>query len=165
MTSPRVALLSGSIRADSVNSKLAAALAPLLAAFGLDAEVIDLADYPMPLYHGDDPTALQPDFNDIAAMVQKFLAAPGAPIKAVAQLQPNCVFPDRPIDFKDIAAAVVAFLGTPTYADSNYGPCPCPPEVLCGDTLCANDLQCVGHGDGFCINGFCTDPCGRCTEP
>lgn len=54
MTSPRVALLSGSTRADSVHRRLAATLVPLLAAHDLDAEVIDLADYPMPLYHGDD---------------------------------------------------------------------------------------------------------------
>ena len=54
VTSPRVALLPGSIRADSVHGRLAAALVPLLAARDLDAAVIDLADYPMPLYHGDD---------------------------------------------------------------------------------------------------------------
>jgi NAD(P)H-dependent FMN reductase len=33
---------------------LAAALTPLLSAHGLDPAVIDLADYPMPLYDGDD---------------------------------------------------------------------------------------------------------------
>jgi len=103
----------------------------------------------------------QPDFNDIAAVVQKFLAAgpASAPIKAVAQLQPNCVFPDRAIDFRDIAAAVEAFLGTP-YASTHYGPCTCPSAVTCGASACTSDLQC---GDGLCVNDFCTDPCGRCT--
>ncbi len=105
----------------------------------------------------------QADFNDIAAVVRKFQATPDAPIKAVAQLQPNSVFPDRALDFKDIAADVTAFVGTPTYAESNDGPCACPSTVTCGVTACANDLGCVGFGDGLCVNGFCTDACGRCT--
>jgi len=36
-----------------------------------------------------------------------------APIKTVAQLQPNCVFPECPIDLKDIGADVQALFGTP----------------------------------------------------
>jgi len=103
----------------------------------------------------------QPDFSDIAAMVRKFQSGSEAPIKAVAQLQPNCVFPERPIDFKDIAADVQAFVGTP-YASTCHGPCPCPPTVTCGATECTSDAGCVGFGDGMCINGSCMDPCGRC---
>ncbi len=117
-----------------------------------------------PLYHGDDPTAPQPDFNDIAAMVEKFQATPGAPIKAVAQLQPNCVFPDRPIDFNDIAADVAAFVGTTMYAESNYGPCTCPSSVPCGTTPCANDLAWVGYGDGLCVGGHCDVAMGWCED-
>lgn len=113
-----------------------------------------------PLYDGDDPNAIQPDFNDIAALVGKFLAEPTAPLKAHAQLQPNVVFPNRPIDFKDIASDVAAFLGTP-YVESVAGAssCTCPPSVTCGATACASDTQCT---PGFCIGGFCTDACGRC---
>lgn len=54
VTLPRVGLLPGSIRAASVHQQLAAALVPLLVARDVDVDVIDLADYPMPLYHGDD---------------------------------------------------------------------------------------------------------------
>lgn len=54
MGPPKVALLPGSIRTASVNQQLAAALVPLFATRGVDAEVIDLDDYPMPLYHGDE---------------------------------------------------------------------------------------------------------------
>jgi len=113
-----------------------------------------------PLYE-DPANPPQPDFNDIAAMVNKFLAAGAAvaPIKAVAQLQPNCVFPDRAIDFRDIAADVQAFLSTP-YASSYYGPCTCPSGVTCGVTACTSDLAC---GGGLCVEGFCRDECGRCT--
>ena len=57
MTFPRVGLLPGSIRAASVHRKLAAALVPLLHGHDVDAELIDLGDYPMPLYHGDDEAA------------------------------------------------------------------------------------------------------------
>jgi len=105
----------------------------------------------------------QPDFNDIAGTVSKFLAVPGAPIKALAQLQPNVVFPDRPVDFKDVADSVSAFLGS-RYADvrPDATACPCPSDVTCSTTACGGDGDCAG---GFCLEGFCTDACGRCATP
>jgi len=111
------------------------------------------------LFEGEDPGAPQPDFNDISAVVSKFTGNPDAVIKAQAQLQPNVVFADRAVDFRDIADAVRAFVGE-AYSDAYPGPCPCPSVVTCGATPCANDLACP---DGFCISGFCTDACGRCT--
>jgi len=103
----------------------------------------------------------QPDFNDIAACVQKFLAAgpASAPIKAVTQVQPNAVFPLRAIDFRDIADIVKAFLGI-HYWELYHGPCPCPASVTCGAAPCTTDLQC---GGGLCVDGFCADECGRCS--
>ena len=117
-------------------------------------------------------------------MVQKFLAAEGAPIKAVAALQPNVPFPIRPIDFKDIAADVEAFLDDPFYAERNHGPCPCPSVVQCGTVACSNDFDCprlcedlltsctsdqdcidAGQtkcGIALCVDGACGDECGRC---
>jgi len=109
-------------------------------------------------FEGEDPSAPQPDFNDIASIVNKFLALPGAPIKPVAQLQPNIVFPDRAINFKDIAVAVDAFLGVP-FNQMYSGPCTCPSGIVCGATSCSGDAVC---GTGFCIGGFCRDECGRC---
>ena len=50
----RVALLPGSIRAASVHRRLARVLADRLADHGVESEVIDLADYAMPIYHGDE---------------------------------------------------------------------------------------------------------------
>jgi len=102
----------------------------------------------------------QPDFKDISAYVAKFLADPTAPTKAVAQLQPNVVKPIEPINFKDISADVDAFLGVP-YAAMQFvtGPCACPSTVTCGATLCNSDLDCAA---GLCIEGGCTDECGRC---
>jgi len=113
-----------------------------------------------PLYAGIGIPA-QPDFNDISGVVEKFLANPTAPIKAQAQLQPNVPLPMRSVDFRDISAAVSAFVGE-AYADLNgiTGPCTCPSAVTCGATSCTGDLDC---GAGFCIDGFCTDACGRCT--
>ena len=101
----------------------------------------------------------QPDFSDIAAVVDKFLSDPTAPSKAHAQLQPNNVFPERPIDFRDIAAAVNGFLSVP-YESLYHGPCTCPSTVTCG-TPCANDADCAGTG--HCRGGFCYDFCHRCT--
>lgn len=104
----------------------------------------------------------QPDFTDIAKVVMKFMGDPAAPAKAYVQLVPNIVHPDRPIDFNDIAADVSAFLGTP-FSDLGEitGPCTCPSTVVCGATACVADGPC---GGGTCIDGFCTDPCGRCTN-
>ncbi len=65
----------------------------------------------------------QPNFKDITAQVASFLASPGAPIKARAQLQPSTPAPTNAIDFKDITAAVSAFLGDPYPFD---GPTACP---------------------------------------
>ena len=55
--------------------------------------------------------APQPDFGDIASLIDKFQAMPGSPIKARAQLQPNVPDPSQPIDFRDIADGISAFTG------------------------------------------------------
>ena len=99
----------------------------------------------------------QPDFNDIAAVVSKFMQEPTAPIKASAQLQANTPKPAEEISFRDIAAAVSGFIPEPY---PYVGPCACPSIVTCGVTGCATDTAC---GDGVCLDGFCTDPCGRCS--
>jgi len=103
----------------------------------------------------------QPDFKDVAAVVAKFMGDPAAPVKGQTQLQPNVVIPDRAVSFKDIATVVTAFLGV-TYVDlaDITGPCTCPSAVTCGAMVCTGDLEC---GTGFCIDGLCTDACGRCT--
>jgi len=114
-------------------------------------------DAAVPFANGEVIPPPQPDFNDIAGVVAKFTGDPGAPIKALAQLQPNTAIPARAVDFKDIAASVTAFLNEP-YPYS--GPCACPSTVTCGATACTTDLNCA---PGFCIDDFCTDACGRCT--
>ena len=129
----------------------------LWASYPVEPVTAKFADVIAPFEGGG---SAQPDFNDIAAIVRKFTADPTAPSKVYAQLVPNVVFPDRPVNFKDIAAAVEAFVGTP-FAEVNdiTGPCACPSSVACGATACANDAQCPS---GYCIDGFCTDACGRC---
>jgi hypothetical protein len=105
----------------------------------------------------------QPEFTDIAAVVDKFLSMPEATIKTMAQLQPNVVAPGTPIDFLDIADVVNAFLQVP-YASRYAGPCACPPAVSCGAAPCATDGDCTIVPDGLCVSGFCTDACGRCAR-
>jgi len=111
-----------------------------------------------PFDDGPGPNPVEPDFTDINSVVLKFLADPSAPPKAQAQLQPNIVFPGRPIDFRDISAAVDGFLGT-QYGDLFHGPCSCPSLVTCGATACSFDSDC---GSGLCVGGFCRDECGLC---
>jgi len=107
------------------------------------------------------PEAEQADFRDISAVVQKFLSAAGATIKAVAQVQPNVVSPDQPLDFRDITVYVEAFLGS-TYPELSFafGPCVCPSSVICGATSCSVDVDC--GGGKLCVGGACMDQCGRC---
>jgi len=70
----------------------------------LTAQWGDIVD---PFWTPDGPA--QPDFKDISGAVESFMALPGAPIKARAQLQPNVPDPNAAVDFKDIAAVVAAF--------------------------------------------------------
>jgi chromate reductase, NAD(P)H dehydrogenase (quinone) len=49
----RILVLAGSARSGSLNKKLARVAAAAVRAAGAEATLIDLADYPMPLYDGD----------------------------------------------------------------------------------------------------------------
>jgi chromate reductase, NAD(P)H dehydrogenase (quinone) len=51
--SARILVFAGSARAGSLNKKLARVAAAAVRAAGAEATLIDLADYPMPLYDGD----------------------------------------------------------------------------------------------------------------
>ena len=53
MTSPKVLVLAGSTRRESVHRKLAAHAVAALQQQGIEAEFADLRDYPLPLYDGD----------------------------------------------------------------------------------------------------------------
>lgn len=66
MTPLRIAVVPGSARTGSLNRRLARDLAARLAQRGADAEVVDLADYPMPIYHGDDEAASGPPATAVA---------------------------------------------------------------------------------------------------
>jgi len=50
---PKILVFAGSARADSLNKKLARAAAQAVRDAGGDATLIDLDDFPMPVYHGD----------------------------------------------------------------------------------------------------------------
>lgn len=51
--SKRFLIFAGSTRTDSLNRKLALATAESFTRAGLQADLVDLRDYPMPLYDGD----------------------------------------------------------------------------------------------------------------
>jgi chromate reductase, NAD(P)H dehydrogenase (quinone) len=53
MTAPNLAFFAGSTRQASFNRRLARAAAGLARDRGYSADLIELADYPMPLYNGD----------------------------------------------------------------------------------------------------------------
>ena len=53
MNSPRIGFICGSLRKDSINKKLSAALESKAKALGCETAQIDLGAYDLPLYHGD----------------------------------------------------------------------------------------------------------------
>src|SRR5437879_5065254 len=52
-TPPRILAFAGSLRKGSLNKKAVAAAASAARAAGAEVTVVDLADYPMPVYDGD----------------------------------------------------------------------------------------------------------------
>jgi chromate reductase len=52
-TAPRVLAFSGSARRDSLNRKLLAVVIDAVRAVGGEVTLVDLNEYPLPLYHGD----------------------------------------------------------------------------------------------------------------
>ena len=53
MPSPKILALAGSARRDSLNKKLVRVAADAARAAGAEVTLVDLNDYPMPIYHGD----------------------------------------------------------------------------------------------------------------
>jgi len=134
-------------------------------------------------------TTTQPDAIDVTQLVNKFKNVPGAPGKAITQLQPNVPELNADINALDIVAVVDAVKG---FAYPFGGPCPCPSLVTCGATACPGGAgTCTGSplpglgaesmcvktcsvsgdpciNDGHCPTGetcgnpFCRDKCGRC---
>lgn len=73
MNTPRILVFAGSARRDSINKQLAAAAAAEARSLGADVELLDLADFPMPLYDGDLEAASFP--QTVSALRAKILAA------------------------------------------------------------------------------------------
>jgi hypothetical protein len=101
----------------------------------------------------------QPDFGDIAALVNKFKALPGAPIKARSLIAPNDLFGNInnatmsvDLGFGHIAACVDAFGGDPYPAQ--MGKCagaPTPPAT----GACTTDANCIGTNGAPPCNLYC----------
>lgn len=73
MSAPRILVFAGSARRDSLNRRLAQVAAAEAQALGAEVEVVDLADFPIPLYDGDlEAEAFPPNVSDLRA---KMLAA------------------------------------------------------------------------------------------
>ena len=57
MTKINIGLISGSTRTASINRQLVAAMAQVFEDKGASAHIVDLRDYEMPIYNGDDEAA------------------------------------------------------------------------------------------------------------
>ena len=65
MSSPKILVISGSLRASSFNSKLAALAVKEFALTDADVALISLADYPLPLYDADLSAKSGPPLNAV----------------------------------------------------------------------------------------------------
>ena len=73
---PQILVFAGSLRARSMNRQLAAVAAAAVEEAGGSAELLELADYPMPMYDEDEDTRSGlPD--PVRAFKAKVVAAPG----------------------------------------------------------------------------------------
>jgi NAD(P)H-dependent FMN reductase len=72
MTKPRILAFSGATRKNSFNKKLAAHAAKLAEQHGAEVTLIDLKDFPLPLYDGDVETDGMPENAD--ALFELFMA-------------------------------------------------------------------------------------------
>ncbi|MGB1006657.1 MAG: NADPH-dependent FMN reductase, partial [Thalassobaculaceae bacterium] len=73
---PHILVFAGSLRAGSMNRQLAAASAAAVEAAGGTAELLELADYPMPMYDEDEETRSGLP-EPVRAFKAKVVAAPG----------------------------------------------------------------------------------------
>src|SRR5438094_10412298 len=76
MPAPRILAFAGSTRTESFNKKLVRIAADGARAAGADVTLVDLRDYPMPLYDGDLETA-QGQPETARALKALFLAHEG----------------------------------------------------------------------------------------
>jgi NAD(P)H-dependent FMN reductase len=74
--SPRILAFSGSARRESLNKKLLAAVVAATRAAGGEVTLIDLNDFPLPLYHGDleDEQGLPENAQKLIALIQQHQA-------------------------------------------------------------------------------------------
>lgn len=72
----RILVFAGSSRKDSLNRKLAAAAADALQALGGEVTLIELADFPMPIYNGDQEAAdgLPPAARELKTLFKEHTA-------------------------------------------------------------------------------------------
>jgi len=167
---------------DGMESSCAGVSAPLLIS---TARYGDLASPYNPPDSSEQPNSL-----DVTRLVDKLKNVPGAPSKAIAQLQPNVPELNADVSALDIVACVDA---VKQLAYAFTGPCPCPSLAACGALGCTLSSTCTdsalpglgagamcvktctggdNNGDpcinnthcpgGTCGNGFCRDRCGRC---
>lgn len=125
---PRVLVFAGSIRRESCNRRLARVAAQQLTAAGAQATLLELADYPLPLYDGDLEAASGLPGNalklkEIFIAHQAFVVVSPEYNGSIPPLLKNCIdWVSRPlpeqsgyVPFSDKAAALLSaspgFLG------------------------------------------------------
>lgn len=114
-----------------------------------------------PPFQGPPPLDC-PNALDVTAAVNKFRNLAGAPVKAIAQVQPNFSDPNADTNAIDLVTVVDNCRG---FGYTYTGPCPCPSPVTCNAKACSGKSdckRCVGGADDgeVCTAANCND--GSC---
>ena len=72
MSTPKILIFAGSARTESINKKLATATAAIAKNSNATITLADLADYPAPVYNGDDEqaTGIPPTMREFKSLMQ-----------------------------------------------------------------------------------------------
>jgi len=122
-----IGFICGSLRTGSINKQLEGALIHEYAAAGFDTTVIDLSDYPLPIYHGDldQPDTLQP-------LMDAMLACDGIVIVTPEYNGGLPALLKNTIDW-------ISTVSTDPISKPAYGVAACTPGALSG-VVCLRDL-------------------------
>jgi len=121
------------------------------------AQTARAGDIATPFEDGLSP-ATEPAAIDVTNAINKFTNRPGAPPKAIAQVQPNAPEPNEDINAIDIVTVVDNQRG---FGYTYSGPCVCPSIIPCNVTACSASSTCTdlyGAGAAICVKTCTSGP-------
>lgn len=122
-----IGFICGSLRTGSINKRLEGALAHVYGEAGFRTEIIDLGDYPLPIYHGDLDTP-----PEVQALIERMNACDGIVIVTPEYNGGLPALLKNTIDW-------ITTVSTDPFKNAVYGVAACTPGPLSG-VVCLRTL-------------------------